>query len=190
MAELFCYLMKQLELLMDATAIDRALTRISHQILEKNSNVKNIGIVGMQTRGVYLARRIAQKISDMEKVSLSSGVLDITLYRDDYRMALKQPKVQVTHIPFDINGIDMILVDDVLYTGRTVRAALDALSDFGRPRTIQLAVLVDRGHREMPIHADYVGLTVDTRKNQEVSLKVKEIDKEDSLWLTQLEQGE
>jgi pyrimidine operon attenuation protein / uracil phosphoribosyltransferase len=182
--------MKQIELLMDATAIDRALTRISHQILEKNSDVKNIGIVGMQTRGVFLARRIAQKINDLEKADLSAGVLDITMYRDDYRMALKQPRVQVTHIPFDINGIDMVLVDDVLFTGRTVRAALDALSDFGRPKTIQLAVLLDRGHREMPIRADYTGMTVDTRKNQEVSLKVKEIDKEDSLWLMQLEQGD
>jgi pyrimidine operon attenuation protein / uracil phosphoribosyltransferase len=182
--------MKQIELLMDATALDRALTRIAHQILEKNSDLKNLGIVGMQTRGVFLAQRIAEKINSLEKTDLSAGVLDITMYRDDYRMALKQPKVQVTHIPFDINGIDMILVDDVLYTGRTVRAALEALNDFGRPRTIQLAVLIDRGHREMPIHADYIGVTINTRMNQEVALKVKEKDNEDSVWLMELEKGD
>jgi pyrimidine operon attenuation protein / uracil phosphoribosyltransferase len=182
--------MKQIELLMDATALDRALTRIAHQILEKNSDLKNLGIVGMQTRGVFLAKRIAEKLNGLEKTDLSSGVLDITMYRDDYRMALKQPKVQVTHIPFDINGIDMVIVDDVLYTGRTVRAALEALNDFGRPKTIQLAVLIDRGHREMPIHADYVGMQINTRMNQEVALKVKEKDGEDSVWLMELEKGD
>jgi pyrimidine operon attenuation protein/uracil phosphoribosyltransferase len=182
--------MKQIELLMDATALDRALTRISHQILEKNSDLKNLGIVGMQTRGVFLAQRIAEKINGLEKTALSAGVLDITMYRDDYRMALKQPKVQVTHIPFDINGIDMVLVDDVLFTGRTIRAALDALNDFGRPKTIQLAALIDRGNREMPIHADYVGMTITTRRNQEVALKVKEKDGEDSVWLMELEKGD
>ena len=181
--------MKQIELLMDATALDRALTRISHQILEKNSNLKKFGIVGMQTRGVFLARRIAAKINSLEKTSFTAGVLDITMYRDDYRRALKQPKVKVTNIPFDINGIDMILVDDVLYTGRTVRAALEAINDFGRPKSIQLAVLIDRDYREMPIRADYVGMTVTTRKNQEVALKVKEIDGEDSLWLMELGPG-
>jgi pyrimidine operon attenuation protein/uracil phosphoribosyltransferase len=182
--------MKQIELLMDATALDRALTRISHQILEKNSNLRKFGIVGMQTRGVFLAQRIADKINAIEKTSFAAGVLDITMYRDDYRRALKQPKVKVTNIPFDINGIDMILVDDVLYTGRTVRAALDALNDFGRPKSIQLAVLIDRDYREMPIRADYVGMTVTTRKNQEVALKVKEIDGEDSLWLMEIEKGD
>jgi pyrimidine operon attenuation protein / uracil phosphoribosyltransferase len=182
--------MKQIEILMDATALDRALTRIAHQILEKNSDLKNLGIVGMQTRGVFLAKRIAEKINALEKTRLSAGVLDITMYRDDYRMALKQPKVQVTDIPFDINGIDMILVDDVLYTGRTVRAALEALNDFGRPKTIQLAVLIDRGHREMPIHADYVGTAINTRMNQEVALKVREKDNEDSVWLMELEKGD
>ena len=182
--------MKQIELLMDATALDRALTRIAHQILEKNSDLKNLGIVGMQTRGVFLAQRIAGKINALEKTTLSAGVLDITMYRDDYRMALKQPKVKVTNIPFDINGVDMVLVDDVLYTGRTVRAALEALNDFGRPKTIQLAVLIDRDYREMPIRADYVGMTVTTRKNQEVALKVREIDREDSAWLMELEKGD
>ncbi|HEX7509794.1 MAG TPA: bifunctional pyr operon transcriptional regulator/uracil phosphoribosyltransferase PyrR [Chitinivibrionales bacterium] len=175
--------MKKIELLMDASALDRALTRIAHQILEKNHDLNNVGIVGMQTRGVYLAQRIAKKLNDLEHLALAAGVLDVTLYRDDYRVAFKQPQVKVTNIPFNINGIDMILVDDVLYTGRTVRAALDALTDFGRPKSIQCAVLIDRGHREMPIAADYIGMNVTTRSNQEVALKVLEIDSEDSVWL-------
>jgi pyrimidine operon attenuation protein / uracil phosphoribosyltransferase len=182
--------MKPLELLLDDHALDRALTRISHQILEKNLDLNNFGVVGMQTRGVFLAQRIIKKINAIEHTSLTAGVLDVTLYRDDYRMAFKQPSVKVTDIPFNINGIDLILVDDVLYTGRTVRAALDALTDFGRPKTIQLAVLIDRGHREMPITADYAGMNVTTRSNQEVALKVVEIDKEDSAWLMEREQGE
>jgi pyrimidine operon attenuation protein/uracil phosphoribosyltransferase len=182
--------MKKIELLMDAQALDRALTRITHQILEKNLDLHNFGIVGMQTRGVFLAQRIAKKISGLEHIELAPGVLDVTLYRDDYRTAFKQPSVKVTNIPFNINGIDMVLVDDVLYTGRTVRAALDALTDFGRPKTIQCAVLIDRGHREMPIVADYSGMSVTTRSNQEVALKVMEIDNEDSVWLMEHEAGE
>jgi pyrimidine operon attenuation protein / uracil phosphoribosyltransferase len=175
--------MKKVELLMDAQALDRALTRISHQILEKNQELKNFGIVGMQTRGVFLARRIAGKINTIEHIDLATGILDVSFYRDDYRTTFKQPNVKVTNIPFDINGIDMVLVDDVLYTGRTVRAALDALTDFGRPKSIQYAALIDRGHREMPIAADYVGMNVTTRSNQEVALKVIEVDGEDSVWL-------
>ena len=174
---------------MDAQALDRALTRISHQILEKNQEIKNFGIVGMQTRGVFLARRIARKISEIEHIELAIGVLDVTFYRDDYRIAFKQPDVKVTNIPFDINGVDMVLVDDVLYTGRTVRAALDALTDFGRPKTIQFAALIDRGHREMPIAADYIGMNVTTRSNQEVALKVVEVDGEDSVWLMEEKKG-
>ncbi len=179
--------MKQLELLMDATALERALSRIAHQILEKNPTLSNLGIVGMQTRGVFLARRVVKKINELENATLSAGVLDVTLYRDDYRLALKQPNVQVTDIPFDIHGKDVVLVDDVLYTGRTARAALDALIDFGRPKTIQLAVLVDRGHRELPIRADFVGKKMTTAKDQEVSLRVSEIDGEDALWLMQVD---
>ncbi|HAJ80744.1 MAG TPA: bifunctional pyr operon transcriptional regulator/uracil phosphoribosyltransferase PyrR [Fibrobacteres bacterium] len=179
--------MKKIELLMDALALDRALTRITHQILEKNHDLNNFGIVGMQTRGVFLAQRIAKKIGEIEHAEFATGVLDVTLYRDDYRTAFKQPEVKVTNIPFNINGIDMILVDDVLYTGRTVRAALDAITDFGRPKTIQCAVLIDRGHREMPIAADYVGMSVTTRSHQEVALKVIEIDNEDSVWLMERE---
>jgi pyrimidine operon attenuation protein/uracil phosphoribosyltransferase len=177
--------MKRLELLMDATTIDRTLTRIAHQILEKKLSLEHVCFVGMQTRGVFLARRICNKINELEKTNFVAGVLDITLYRDDYRIAFKQPKVQVTDIPFDINGQSIILVDDVLYTGRTTRAALDALIDLGRPRRIMLAVLIDRGNRELPIRADFVGLKITTQKDQEVALTVSEIDGEDSLWLMQ-----
>jgi pyrimidine operon attenuation protein/uracil phosphoribosyltransferase len=182
--------MKRLELLMDAVALDRALARIAHQILERNPSLENLGIVGMQSRGVFVARRIAEKINAMENASLAVGTLDVTLYRDDYRGKSKQPNVRATDIPFDINGKDIILCDDVLYTGRTVRAALDALTDFGRPKTIQLAVVVDRGHRELPIRADFVGKKITSGKDQEVALSVTELDPEDSLWLMQLEEGD
>jgi pyrimidine operon attenuation protein/uracil phosphoribosyltransferase len=126
----------------------------------------------------------------MEKAQLAAGILDATLYRDDYRKPFKQPKVQVSDIAFDIAEKNIVLVDDVLYTGRTARAALDALMDFGRPKTIQLAVLVDRGCRELPIRADYIGKKMTTKQNQEVALKVKEIDGEDSLWLIQMDKGD
>jgi pyrimidine operon attenuation protein/uracil phosphoribosyltransferase len=179
--------MKKIELIMDAHALDLALTRIAHQILEHNGGLSSVCIVGMQTRGVYLAQRIAAKIGALENAPLKTGVLDTTLYRDDYRIAFRQPEVRVTDIPFDINEKHVVLVDDVLFTGRTVRAALDALMDHGRPRTIQLAVLIDRGHRELPIRADYVGKKITTSPNQEVTLKVSESDGEDSLWLTEFE---
>lgn len=173
---------------MDSHALELALTRITHQILERNPNLSNFGVLGMQTRGVYLAQRIVRKINEIENKKLVAGTLDATLYRDDYRIAFKQPEVQVTDIPFDINGMNIVLVDDVLYTGRTVRAALDALMDFGRPKTIQLAVMIDRGNRELPIRADYVGKKITTRPDQEVALKVDEIDGEDSLWLTKVKE--
>jgi pyrimidine operon attenuation protein/uracil phosphoribosyltransferase len=181
--------MKKLELIMDAHALDLALTRIAHQILERHGDLAGVCIVGMQSRGVFLARRIAAKITAMEGLAppLRTGILDTTLYRDDYRTLLRQPEVRVTDIPFDINEKSVVLVDDVLFTGRTVRAALDALMDHGRPREIQLAVLIDRGHRELPIRADYVGKKITTAPTQEVSLKVSELDGEDSLWLMELE---
>jgi pyrimidine operon attenuation protein/uracil phosphoribosyltransferase len=181
---------KKLERIMDAHALDLALTRIAHQILEHGAGLDTVCIVGMQTRGVYLARRITAKINVLEKAELKTGILDPTLYRDDYRMTFRQPEVRVTDIPFDINGKNVILVDDVLFTGRTTRAALDALMDHGRPRTIRLAVLVDRGHRELPIRADYVGKKITTLAKQEVALRVSEIDGEDSLWLTEIEEGD
>ena len=182
--------MKKVTLLMDSHALDLAITRITHQILEHNRDLSKLGIVGMQTRGVFLARRIAAKINEMEKAELTAGVLDATLYRDDYRTSLRQPKVRITEIPFDINGMHVILVDDVLFTGRTVRAALSALMDFGRPKTIQLAVIVDRGNRELPVQPDYVGTVLKTQPNQVVSLKVQEHDGEDSIWLMELEKGD
>jgi len=174
---------------MDAHALDLALTRISHQLLERHGDLTGVCIVGMQSRGVFLAQRIAAKITAMVGLStpLLTGVLDTTLYRDDYRSRLRQPEVRVTDIPFDINEKSVVLVDDVLFTGRTVRAALDALMDHGRPREIQLAVLIDRGHRELPIRADYVGRKITTSPTQEVSLKVNELDGEDSLWLMEIE---
>lgn len=179
--------MKKIELIMDAHALDLALTRIAHQILERHGDLSTVCIVGMQTRGVYLAQRIAAKINAMEGVSLKTGILDTTLYRDDYRLAFRQPEVRVTDIPFDINEKNVVLVDDVLFTGRTVRAALDAIMDHGRPRTIQLAALVDRGHRELPIRGDYVGKKITTSPKQEVALKIMELNGEDSLWLTELD---
>ncbi len=179
--------MKELEYLMDAKALDLAVTRIANQILEKNRDLGSVGIVGMQTRGVFLAKRIVQKLNDFAGSTLVAGVLDVTLYRDDYHAPFKQPRVQVTEIPFDINGINVVLVDDVLFTGRTVRAALDALTDFGRPRTIQLAVMIDRGCRELPIRADYIGKKITTARNQEVRLKVTEKDGEDGIWLMEID---
>jgi len=182
--------MKECDLLMDRHGLDLALTRITHQVLERNRDFTKFGVVGMQTRGVFLAERITRRINEIENLSLESGVLDTTFYRDDYRIALRKPEVKVTSIPFDINEMNILLVDDVLYTGRTVRAALDALMDFGRPKTIQLAVLIDRGNHELPIRADYVGKKITTKRNQVVSLKVSEIDDEDSLWLMELEEGD
>jgi pyrimidine operon attenuation protein / uracil phosphoribosyltransferase len=180
--------MKQVQLIMDSHALDLTITRITHQIIEHNRDLSKVGIVGMQTRGVFLAERINKKINEMEKVNLTPGVLDVSFYRDDYRRALKKPpKIKITDIPFDINGLSVILVDDVLFTGRTVRAALDALMDLGRPKTIQLAVIIDRGNRELPIQPDYVGTTLKTLPNQAVSLNVKEHDSEDSIWLMEQE---
>ena len=182
--------MKKVQLIMDNHALDLAITRITHQIIERNRDLSRIGIVGMQTRGVFLARRIAKKLSELGKQKLTAGVLDVTFYRDDYRKTLKKPRAKVTDIPFDINGMNVVLVDDVLFTGRSVRAALDALVDFGRPKTIQLAVIVDRGNRELPIQADYTGTVLKTLPNQAVKLSMQEHDGEDSLWLVEQEKGD
>ena len=167
--------------------MERTLSRMAHEMVERNKDIEHLVIIGMQTRGVKLAQRIVQKVLEIEKRPIPFGILDITLYRDDYRAKLKQPQVQVTDIPFAIDHTNIILVDDVLYTGRTVRAALDELMDFGRPQSIQLAVLIDRGHRELPIKADYVGSEVTTSQNEEISVKVKEIDGEDRVDLVELE---
>jgi len=169
--------------IIDEEGMSRTITRLAHEILERNKGSKNLVIVGMRTRGEFISQRILKKISEIDNSTPPNGVLDVTLYRDDFRMRLKQPQVSVTNITFNINEKDLILIDDVLYTGRTIRAAMDALMDLGRPNTIQLCVLIDRGHRELPIKADFVGKNVPTSINEEVKVKMKEIDEEDVVYL-------
>ncbi len=169
--------------IIDEQGLSRTIIRLAHEILEKNKGSKNIVLIGMRTRGEFIAERIKTKISEIEKYEPSFGILDVTLYRDDFRTRLKQPEISVTNITFDVNERDIILIDDVLYTGRTVRAALDAVMDLGRPNTIQLCVLVDRGHRELPIKADFVGKNIPTSINEEVRVRLKEIDGEDAVYL-------
>lgn len=162
--------------LMDAESIRRALTRISHEIVEKNKGTDNLLLVGIRTRGVPLAERLADYIGRIEGKRPPVGVLDITLYRDDLSTLSHQPIVRPTELPVDIDGKTVVLTDDVLYTGRTIRAALDALIDMGRPKAIQLAVLIDRGHRELPIRADFVGKNVPTSSKETVSVQLKGTD--------------
>ncbi len=162
--------------LMDAESIRRALTRISHEIVEKNKGTDNLLLVGIRTRGVPLAERLADCIGRIEGKRPPVGVLDITLYRDDLSTLSRQPIVRPTELPVDIDGKIVVLTDDVLYTGRTIRAALDALIDMGRPKAIQLAVLIDRGHRELPIRADFVGKNVPTSSRETVSVHLKGTD--------------
>lgn len=163
-------------IIMDEVAMKRALTRIAHEVVEKNKGVQDLVVVGIRRRGGPLAQRLAERIGAIEEVEVPVGIVDITLYRDDLTMLSTQPMVHRTEVNFDINGKVVILVDDVLYTGRTVRAAMDALIDLGRPKRIQLAVLVDRGHRELPIKADYIGKNVPTSAQEIVSVLVAEID--------------
>jgi len=171
--------------IIDEEGLQRTISRLAMEIIERNHGVQGIAIVGVRTRGAYLAERIVRRMQETEGQPVPLGILDITLYRDDFRKRLKQPVVQITDIPFEIDGISVILVDDVLYTGRTSRAALDALMDFGRPSSIQLAVLVDRGHRELPIHADYVGRAIHTSLGEEVQVRLKETDGEDCVLLVE-----
>ena len=168
---------------MDAERITRALTRIAHEILEHNQGIEDIRLVGIRTRGVPIARRLAACLKEITGADVPTGVLDITLYRDDllrHDVGL-QPLVRSTDIPFDLDGKHVLLVDDVLYTGRTIRSALDALIDFGRPRTIQLVVLIDRGHRELPIRADFVGKNLPTSRDDRVRVLVAEVDGRDAV---------
>ena len=176
---------------MDAVRIGRSLARIAHEILERNRAVDELALVGIRTRGVPLARRIAHSIRDINQHDIATGALDITLYRDDLmRHAVgPQPVVRRTEIPFSIDDRKILLVDDVLYTGRTIRAALDALIDFGRPRAIQLIVLVDRGHRELPIKADYVGKNLPTSLKESVQVRLQEIDGVDEVVIESAESG-
>jgi len=164
------------------------LMRIAHEIVEKNKGTRELAIIGIRNRGAYLAERIAVYIEEIGKSKCPVGILDITLYRDDLTKASEQPVVHKTEISFDITDKKIILIDDVLYTGRTVRCALDALIDFGRPRYIQLAVLVDRGHRDLPIRADYIGKNVPTALKETVQVRIKEVDGKDEVLI--LEKGD
>jgi pyrimidine operon attenuation protein/uracil phosphoribosyltransferase len=167
--------------IMTGDEIRRAIVRISHEIVEKQSGTQGLALVGIQRRGVPLASRIADAIEEHEGVRPPVGALDITFYRDDLSLVAEQPMVKGTDLPFDLNGATVVLVDDVLYTGRTTRCAMDALIDFGRPRAIRLAVLIDRGHRELPIRADHVGKNVPTSREELVHVHVTEIDGNDEV---------
>lgn len=175
--------------LMDTEAIRRSLVRISHEIVEKNKGVDNIILVGIRTRGVPIAERLAEAIESIEGKRPPVGVLDITLYRDDLSTLSYQPVVHTTELPVDITDKVVVLVDDVLYTGRTIRAALDAVIDMGRPKTIQLAALIDRGHRELPIRADFVGKNVPTSSHEVVSVQFKETDGTDKVVIKEIVEG-
>jgi len=170
---------------MSAQDLDRTYRRFAHQFLEPHDDPGPLAIVGMQTRGVYMGKRICRIIKEDFGHEVDFGVLDVTFFRDDFRSKLKMPNVQVTEIPFDLYERNIILVDDVLYTGRTVRSAMDALMSYGRPATISLCCMVDRGHRELPITADYVGTTLPTHVKEEVRVKVKELDDEDAVYVVQ-----
>lgn len=167
--------------LLDADDVRRAVTRIAHEIIERDKGGQGLVLVGIANRGDHLARRLAEQIRQIEDVQVPVGVLDITFYRDDIGMKAEAPEVHETRIGFNLNGSTVVLVDDVLFTGRTIRAAMDALMDFGRPRRIQLAVLVDRGHRELPIRADFVGKNIPTRRADDVRVLVSELDGEDAV---------
>lgn len=172
--------------IIDDRTFQRTVTRLAHEILERNKGTEKLALVGIRTRGAHLAERIRHEIEQIEGFRLPLGILDITLYRDDFRQRLKQPIVQQTDIRFEIDEMTIVLVDDVLYTGRTTRAALEALMSFGRPERIQLAVLVDRGHRELPIKADYVGKNIPTSIGEEIQVKMKEVDDEDCVLLVEV----
>lgn len=173
--------------IMDATAIHRALSRIAHEILEHNPRVEEFALIAIRRRGVPLANRLAQIIKSMEGVPVKTGILDITLYRDDLTTIADSPVLNKTDIPFDISGKTMILVDDVLYTGRTFLTALQTLYQIGHPEAIRAAVLIDRGHRQLPLHADYIGKTVPTASNEIVRVELKEIDHEDQVILSEID---
>lgn len=175
--------------IMDEHGIYRAVTRIAHEILERNRGVKNLSLIGIQRRGVPLARMVAQKIKEVEGIDVPVGVLDITFYRDDLSMLSEHPVINGTTIDFPINDGIVVLVDDVLFTGRTVRAAIDAIMDIGRPKIVQLAILIDRGHRELPIRADYVGKNVPTSKSEVIHVKLASVDNENAVTIADIERN-
>ncbi len=171
---------------MDEKAIRQALRRIAHEIIEHNKSIDNVALVGIRSRGVPLAGRLQAYLKEIEGLEVPLAILDITLYRDDLSERQDQPEVHTTDVPFDISKKNLVVVDDVLYTGRTIRSAMDALIDLGRPATIQLAVLVDRGHRELPIRADYVGKNVPTSRSEQVEVTLVEIDGKDQVNILDL----
>lgn len=174
--------------IMDEVGMQRTLTRLAHEIIEKNKGIESIAIVGVKTRGEFIAKRLAKIISEIENKEITVGLLDITLYRDDLRTLHEQPLLKGTEIFFDVTDKNIILVDDVLFTGRTVRAALDELVDLGRPNTIQLAVLIDRGHRQLPIKADFVGKNVPTSLYEQIKVMLKDVDGEDAVLIVKLDE--
>lgn len=169
--------------MVDAVTMKRALTRITYEIIERNKGIQDIVLVGIKTRGIYIAQRIAERLKQLEQIDVPVGELDITLYRDDLGEKADEATVNDSSIPTSIEGKQVILIDDVLYTGRTIRAALDAVMDFGRPEKISLAVLVDRGHRELPIRADFVGKNIPTSKEEEITVEMEEIDNIDRICI-------
>jgi pyrimidine operon attenuation protein/uracil phosphoribosyltransferase len=172
--------------LMSASEIERTLVRLAHEIVEKNGGAENVGLIGIKRRGVPLAERIGALIGTIEKKRIDTGVLDISFYRDDLTTSGPRPTVNKGDIGFDVNGRDVVLMDDVLYTGRTIRAALDALFDHGRPKSVQLLVLIDRGHRELPIQATYTGRSVPTSSREIIEVKLREVDGDEQVLLVEL----
>jgi pyrimidine operon attenuation protein/uracil phosphoribosyltransferase len=175
--------MKKTKVLLDRKGLERTINRMSHEIIERNEGCAQLSLIGIRTRGVHVAERIREKIRDIEGIALPLGILDITMYRDDI-FKLKSPQVKKTEIPFDVNNLTIILTDDVMHTGRTTRAAIDAIMDLGRPKKIQLAVLVDRGERELPIHPDYAGIRYTAHPEEEVLLRLRDLDGKDEVIVT------
>jgi len=176
--------------IIDTDSFRRTVNRLAHEVVERNKGTENLAIVGIRTRGEHLARRLAQKIEEIEGKSVQIGILDITLYRDDLRGRLDQPQLKSTEILFDVTGKVIVLVDDVLFTGRTIRSALNALTDLGRPALIELLVLIDRGHRELPIKADFIGKNIPTSVKQEIKVMMIETDSEDGVYLIDTDNDE
>ena len=173
--------------IMDKSSINRAIYRIAHEITEKNKGIENLVLIGIQRRGVPLAKMIGEKIAEVENIDVPVGVLDITFYRDDLSLRFEHPVVNGTYIDFSINNKKIILVDDVIYTGRTIRSAIEAIMDLGRPKLIQLAVLIDRGHRELPFKADYVGKNVPTSKTEMIHVRMEDVDGVDQVTISDIE---
>lgn len=176
----------QKKIIMDEREMEKTLKRLVHEIVEQSDSIKDLVLIGIQTRGVYLAKRISLELKRVAKKAVPVGVLDITLYRDDVESISHQPVVKETKIPFDVTGKEVVIIDDVLFTGRTIRAAIDEIIDFGRPRIIKLAVLIDKGGREIPIQPDFVGKKFHTSKEERICVSLKEIDKKDNIVLKEM----